>query len=79
MHPQNKRERFERGKRKGQKRAKHLTSIWSDKEFEECQAQRLKDTSKRCSCEMCRNPRHNKIGTGKDRLTIQERKVIQAR
>lgn len=29
---------------------------------------------KRCSCHMCRNPRHSKFYRGFNRLTIQERK-----
>ena len=29
---------------------------------------------KRCSCEMCCNPRHSSFSNGQTRLTIQERK-----
>ena len=30
---------------------------------------------KRCSCDVCCNPRHSKLGKKKDRLTLQERKA----
>ncbi len=30
-----------------------------------------------CSCQMCRNPRRSTFYTGEDKLTMQERRVLQ--
>lgn len=75
-HPRNKRERFLIGKGKGKKRADGMTSpmdSWSEEWYTNtCRA--LRSTTKICSCQMCRNPRHSVYSKGKDKITLQERK-----
>ena len=38
-------------------------------------ARKLRDNLAVCSCSMCRNPRRSDWSSGKERLTIQERRV----
>lgn len=81
-HPKNKKERFVISKHKGEKRVKGETGgfFWGAKtedekqEFLRRRAYRRRNTTKVCSCVMCGNPRHNKWGTLKNRVTLQERK-----
>lgn len=75
-HPQNKRERFLVGKRKGIKRAKGMSTSWFDtteKWFKET-SQILRNTTKICNCSMCRNPRHSIWNNDRDKLTMQEKR-----
>lgn len=37
---------------------------------------RLRDNRTPCSCDMCCNPRRSKFTHGRDKLTLQERKVM---
>jgi len=37
-------------------------------------AKKVVDNPAVCSCEMCKNPRHAKYGTEKDKLTYQEKR-----
>ena len=77
-HPKNKKERFLIGKRKGLKRV----SLWymngytkeKRKELEEEGSRAYRNSTKTCSCYMCRNPRRNSWAPKKERITIQERK-----
>lgn len=39
-------------------------------------AHRLRDNRTPCSCDMCCNPRRSKFTHGRDKLTLQERKVL---
>lgn len=39
-------------------------------------AEHLADNLAVCSCDMCKNPRRSKMVKGKEKLTIQERKLI---
>lgn len=39
-------------------------------------AHRLRDNRTPCSCDMCCNPRRSKSIHGRDKLTLQERKVL---
>lgn len=71
-HPRNKRERFLKGKWKGKKRAKALSSSFTTEELFVRIARLLRNTTKLCSCSMCRNPRRNRYNRGKARYTIQE-------
>lgn len=81
-HPQNKRQRFAIGKHKGEKRSKGETRgfYWQERTEEEKEeslkkwAYRRRNTTKTCSCNMCRNPRHNEWEPKKCRVTLQERK-----
>jgi len=80
-HPKDKRERFLIGKKLGKKRAlgyygstaKWLTSEKERADFIEKEAQIRRDTTKLCSCIMCKNPRRANWSK-KDKLTMQERK-----
>lgn len=77
-HPINKRERFLAGKQKGLKRV----SLWyigdlytkeKKKKLELESSRTHRDSTKRCSCFMCRNPRKN------GEITLQEKKFLEIR
>jgi len=55
MHPENKRDRFVKGDKKGKKRVKGMMS--KDPKFVERNIKLHRDTTKLCSCAMCGNPR----------------------
>lgn len=84
MHPHNKHERENIGRRKGFKRSK---GYWNDfkwvqdrnkaRKLLELNAQRHKDTTKLCSCFMCGNPRRNKLGPKWRGLTMPEIKDVE--
>lgn len=59
------------------KLAHKLAEKWypNNPEKVEQAARRLKDNRKPCSCSMCGNPRRSKTVSGKEKLTVQERKV----
>ena len=40
-------------------------------------AYRIAENMKICSCEGCRNPRHSKWNSNKEKLTIQERRHLE--
>ena len=74
MHPKNRFERRKIGRKKGYKRAVGMSSGFSWKEINKNDwiqktSQLLRDTTKRCSCTMCCNPRHLGWHNG---LTLQE-------
>lgn len=70
-HPKNKRERFLIGKRKGYVRAKAAMSIFEYPDWLEFISRSLRNTTKRCSCETCGNPRKHF-----NELTMQEKKEL---
>lgn len=79
-HPRNKRERFIVGKRKGRKRANGMRNpleSWTSEWFINT-SRALRDTTKICSCSMCRNPRHSLYSKGVTKLTMQERKANES-
>lgn len=87
LHPHNKRERFLIGDRKAKKRFYGETVTWTwPKEWTAEERQKWftkavglrRKTTKLCSCEMCRNPRHSKWHKGKQKLTMQELKFKQS-
>lgn len=79
MRPHNKHERRIIGKNKGFKRATGLQEGWdwlnSDKKEWMKKASRiLQNTTKLCSCQMCRNPRRSNWS---EKLTMQELKDLE--
>ena len=64
--PQNRQERFLIGCKKGKKRAESLGAS-------PVQELKLRNTTKRCSCDMCGNPRRVAWSKG-DSLTLQEKR-----
>jgi hypothetical protein len=81
-HPVNRKDRFLRGKFKGEKRAKgywngflHIHDAEKRKEFLEKNARSRRNTTKLCSCAMCGNPRRV---SWKNKLTMQERKFFES-
>ena len=74
-HPKDRRERFLVGLQNGRRRAKGL--LHTSNPTEETMrffSYILRSTTKRCSCDMCGNPRHV-AWDKKDKLTIQERRL----
>lgn len=67
--------------KKALKRAKKVVTIgWNIDERKEPKAvdklaHRLRDNPKKCSCDMCRNPRRSGYNKGVDKLTMQERRA----
>lgn len=70
-HPANKHERGKIKRRKGTARA-----IAYDNELTNKNINLLGDTAQPCSSWLCGNPR--RYATGKDALTLQERRAIEA-
>ena len=84
MHPINKHERVRVGVTKGKRRAKFMvgprSEYLSEEEylkFKASQEQAHRNHAKVCSCEMCRSPRKSGWSSGKDKLSIQERKYAR--
>ena len=86
-HPKNKRERFLIGDHKARKRfyGETVTWTWPEEWTEEKKEQWFqhaialrRKTTKLCSCQMCRNPRHSIYYKGDSRLTMQEVKFKQS-
>jgi hypothetical protein len=44
----------------------------------ECQLNRIVDTPKSCSCQMCKNKRRSSFNKGLFKLTVQERKFLES-
>lgn len=69
-HPTNKRDRFKKGSNKGSRRAHHLLSP-SDKmkhpELVKKTSQKLRETTKLCSCYMCQKWSNKKYKLDKDK------------
>jgi hypothetical protein len=82
-HPTNRLERFLIGKNHGIRRAVGFCagdSSVRDTEFLkhiQVKSRLLRNTTKLCNCSMCRNPRKS-AWKGKDKLTLQEKKMLQA-
>ena len=84
-HPKDRRERFLKGKTKGEKRAfRELGGekfLWEDpkkrKKLLERASYLRRNTTKLCSCSMCGNQR--KVAWNKkDKLTMQEKKFLES-
>ena len=84
-HPKDRRDRFLKGKRLGEKRAEGYWGSWkkgwSDlseaelEEFKKAASFMRRNTTKLCSCSMCGNPRRV---AWKNKLTMQELKFIES-
>jgi hypothetical protein len=85
-HPKNRLERHVIGYHHGVRRSNGysgrwpLPKEWSEekvKEWKERDIGLRKDTTKLCSCSMCRNPRHSGWYNSGDQLTMQERRELE--
>lgn len=47
------------------------------KEFINERTKKVRDNAKKCSCDMCCNPRHSFLSKNKEKLTLQERKNLE--
>ncbi len=76
-YPKNKRERLLIGRRKGFKRVSSWFYVENpDEDFRLKSAKCHRNTTKRCSCSICTNPRRSGWSKQKEKLTLQERKFL---